>query len=342
MNNVYGLLATLLFGATTSVMANITGLSYQYKDWELVCENTGICRAAAYQREDAAAVISVLLTRHAGKNAQLEAQVQIQLGDRIIPHLNLNLPNLADNTVRLSNDTQIGQLSAKQTQALLTAVQGKQPIRWTFGDLHWHLSVDGATATLVKMDEFQHRLNTPTALMKKGQGSSDSVLIAQQKPQIRWVKPVRGSIQDIKMNTPQAQKLKTLLLKKTEAEACELLKSNQDEDAAFRVYPLNAQHKLLEVPCWRAAYNMASGFAVLNNDLTKIQQWVTSNGSDYELGKISAAHKGRGLGDCWTQTEWVWNGKQFFQSYHAVQLQCRGFAGGAWDLPLYQADVLSP
>ncbi len=71
----------------------------------------------------------------------LRQQVQIQLGDRIIPHLNLNLPNLADNTLSHYQMTHRSGATWKTNKALLTAVQGKQPIRWTFGDLHWHWTV---------------------------------------------------------------------------------------------------------------------------------------------------------------------------------------------------------
>lgn len=338
-NHVRGLLGIVFFVLSTSAVANLEGLSYQYKDWELVCDNTGTCRAAGYQHEDIKAPISVLFTRSAGENSVISAQVQIY-NPKKIPHVMLHLQGMQAVKIPLSLTTQIGKLSSAQSKLLLKAVQGTIPIGWSFGQLKWSLSVEGATATLLKMDEFQQRLNTPSTMIRKGNRSIGSVLKPQPLPHVVLAPVLRYPLQAIDADSNEGKRLTKLLLSHIDADECQLLNSALENESVFTVYSLNQHAKLVEVPCWSGAYNMAAGFAVMNPSLTQITQWVTSSGTDYELGSISAAHKGRGLGDCWTHKEWLWNGRRFYKSYESVQLQCRGFAGGAWDLPIYRTQVV--
>src|SRR5512139_570127 len=53
------------------------GISFQHKDWELACDNTRTCRAAGYQSDDGDLAMSVLLTRMAGPNQPVTAQVML-------------------------------------------------------------------------------------------------------------------------------------------------------------------------------------------------------------------------------------------------------------------------
>jgi len=43
---------------------------------------------------------------------------------------------------------------------------------------------------------------------------------------------------------------------------------------------------------------------------------------------LSGNQKGRGLGDCWSTVEYVWDGKAFIRSKSESDTQCKGFAGG--------------
>ena len=61
---------------------------------------------------------------------------------------------------------------------------------------------------------------------------------------------------------------------------------------------------------------------------------------DATLVGLSASHKSRGLGDCWGHQSWVWDGRQFVHTASSSHGLCRGFPGGAWDMPTRVVEVL--
>ena len=56
-------------------------------------------------------------------------------------------------------------------------------IRLTYGKTTLRVSDRGAAAVMLRMDEFQQRLNTPSALIRRGQ-EKHAVLAPQTAPQI--------------------------------------------------------------------------------------------------------------------------------------------------------------
>ena len=71
---------------------------------------------------------------------------------------------------------------------------------------------------------------------------------------------------------------------------------------------------------------------------------VTADANGLELDAtlvgLSASHKSRGLGDCWGHQSWVWDGRQFVHPAPLGHGLCRGFPGGAWDMPTRVVEVL--
>jgi hypothetical protein len=72
----------------------------------------------------------------------------------------------------------------------------------------------------------------------------------------------------------------------------------------------------------------------------QFKQLVTTSGETFNQGQIFSGHKVRGLGDCLSQNEWAWNGKKFVKSFSGLTVQCKGFAGGAWNLPTYVSKII--
>ena len=62
----------------------------------------------------------------------------------------------------------------------------------------------------------------------------------------------------------------------------------------------------------------------------------------YQNGVIQGFAAMRGIGDCLWRGEWVWDGKAFVQASSMDTGLCRGFPGGAWDLPVLLSDVEKP
>ena len=59
-------LASGLASAAAAAPTIAEGVKFWHKDWELACDNTGICRAAGYHEDRADLPVSVLVTRRPG------------------------------------------------------------------------------------------------------------------------------------------------------------------------------------------------------------------------------------------------------------------------------------
>ena len=104
--------------------------------------------------------------------------------------------------------------------------------------------------------------------------------------------------------------------------------------------PVDNKHTLAIHECWRGAYNIGAGYWLINHAKPSKPTLITISASDYSDGEIYAIHKDRGIGDCWSRKTWVWNGKTFALTEDSTTGMCRGFAGGAWNLPTYTSKVI--
>jgi hypothetical protein len=319
----------------------IPGISFQHKDWELACDNTRTCRAAGYQADDNDLAVSVLLTRMAGQNQSVMAQVMLgsyeeddplgDLPDKFKVKLSINGKNVG--FFQIDKDSLVANLSQAQVNALLASLRDSSTIEFSAGKHVWSLSDQGAAAVLLKMDEFQGRIGTTGALIKRGKRNEDSVLKAVPVPVV-----IQPPLVKIRQGDSQIVKDKALLkeLMTDDDEKCSGLQEGTVE-LADRL----SDHKLLvTTQCWLAAYNAGSGYWVINDTPPYNPELVTTSASDYGSGNISASQKGRGLGDCWSREEWNWDGKQFIQTESSSTGMCKLVApGGAWILPTITMNV---
>ena len=109
------------------------------------------------------------------------------------------------------------------------------------------------------------------------------------------------------------------------------------------IEPLSNNKLLASGLCWRGAYNSGAGYWLINAKKPYQPQLITTSASDYSEGIINANQKGRGLGDCWSNDEWTWNGTEFIQTHAATTGMCKMVElGGTWDLPTKVARVVKP
>lgn len=316
--------------------AQIEGQYFAHKDWEVACDNTGMCRAAGYQAEQQPAIISVLLQRTAGAQSKLSARVKIDTTALAgAPSaLQFYKDGKRQGLINLNPKTGEGALDARQTEQLLIALQGTKPVLWVSGQQRWQLSVDGASAVLLRMDDFQRRIGTTSATLRKGKTSSEQVLKAQDIPTVNMQHYQKGVQSRYHARSTTAKQLYAQLKKQTKASDCPLMfEQNFMEEDRVIAYPINGQNLLLEIPCWRAAYNYGNGYWLMDRKLKQVKQAVTYSGNSFSEGQIFANQRGRGIADCNSTNEWAWNGSRFVQSYQARTEQCKGFLGGAWSLP---------
>ena len=348
------ILLSLLPFTAMAASTSIKGIG-NYQDWDLVCDNTGTCRMAGYQDESSDPV-SILFTRAAGENAAVEgkftilpfgeADRDVQVGQDI--EIWLNGKSLGK--VKHISDDAPDKLTEEQTKALLSGLKKESEIRLTYGKTTLKVSDKGAAAAMLKMDEFQQRLNTPSALIRQGQ-EKHAVLAPQAAPKIEAVSVNNRQTTELKRGEKQFDAVLALLRKsnrtnKNSENYCYALHKDDVWNEQITLYPLTKGKVLAEAICLAGAYQSTYYYAVLDEKLTKIEQVLANqyNYADYDKNthvlKVEGSFKGRGIGDCWAGQEAVWNGKTFIRTEEHTSGSCKGFAGGAWGgLPIFVSEM---
>ena len=327
-----------------AMATSIKGIG-NYQDWDLVCDNTGTCRMAGYQ-EKGDDPVSILFTRAAGENAAVEgkftilpfgeADRDVQVGQDI--EIWLNGKSLG--TVKHISDDAPDKLTEEQTKALLSGLKKESEIRLTYGKTTLKVSDKGAAAAMLKMDEFQQRLNMPSALIRQGQ-EKHAVLAPKVEPKIDAVSVNNRKTIELKRGEKQFNHVLALLRKAHDGCVDEDLES-QD----ITIYPLTQNKVLAEALCARAAYQYTNYYAVLDDKLSKVEQVLADQyneaGYDEKQGYafVRGIYKGRVIGDCWNSEDAVWNGKIFIRTSEWTTGSCKGFTGGAWQLPIFVSDII--
>ena len=338
------ILLSLLPFTAMAASTSIKGIG-NYQDWDLVCDNTGTCRMAGYQ-EEGDDPVSILFTRAAGENAAVEGKLTIspfgeadrdvQVGQDI--EIWLNSTSLGK--VKHISDDEPDKLTEEQTKALLSGLKKESEIRLTYGKTTLKVSDKGAAAAMLKMDEFQQRLNTPSALIRQGQ-EKHAVLAPQAAPKIEAVSVNNHKTIELKRSEKQFNHVLALLRKAHDGCVDEDLES-QD----ITLYPLTQNKVLAEALCARAAYQYTNYYAVLDDKLSKVEQVLADQyneaGYDEKQGYafVRGIYKGRVIGDCWNSEDAVWNGKIFILTSEWTTGSCKRFPDGAWQLPTFVSDII--
>ena len=209
-----------------------------------------------------------------------------------------------------------------------------------FGEFKEKVSDKGAAAAMLKMDEFQQRLNTPSALIRQGQ-EKHAVLAPQTAPQIEVASVNNRKKIELKRGEKQYDNVLALLRK-----AYNGCKDEDEVSQDITLYPLTQNKVLAEVLCVRGAYQRTNYYAVLDDKLSKVEQILAGlyneAGYDEKQGYafVRGTYKGRGLGDCLGGQDAVWNGEIFIRTSKWTTGSCKGFGGGAWQLPIFVSNVI--
>lgn len=339
-------LGVVLFSTTVAAQA-IEGIEFRHHDWELFCSNTGTCQAAGYQESDGEQAVSILLTRKAGPNQAVQGRVAI--GDYEETEDSSRLKNLqfyvnGQPYGKINGDfSQSTTLALTKTQvdALLRQSKSDADIIIKNQNYQWQVSSKGMTAALLKMDDFQGRVGTVGALVKKDSNNESKVLVAQPKLIVKKVLTQKTAVV-LKPDHADYDKMLKRILTALPAEQtgdCDAKYFN-DEPRDIELYSLGDKRQLAMTLCWRGAYNAGFGAWLLDDRQGQKTQFITDQATDFDRGELSGAHKGRGMGDCWVSYQWIWNGQDFVQTVDRWSGMCRMVAaGGVWELDRIEAIV---
>ena len=321
--------------------SDLPSTTFSHKDWELACDNTRTCRAAGYHEEDDGPNATILLTRAAGANQPVKVELQLADDERhpAPDQLAMSIDGRALGNVRTDPKSSILTLTDVQVRALLPALLKDGRVAWTGKGTTWTVSTAGANAVLLKMDEFQGRLDTPGALVRKGSKSESNVLPPLPAPEIQ-ARPISQDKNPVKLTTAQIRAIKTALRKTVKEGDCELLDSTSETAGELEVRRLTKDKLLASHTCWIAAYNTGDGYWVVDAKPPYSAVLVTTSATDYDDGVITSFQKGRGVADCVATAAWTWDGRTFAQTSDTTTGMCRQITpGGAWDLPTLVTNV---
>ncbi|MDP5240224.1 DUF1176 domain-containing protein [Uliginosibacterium sp. 31-16] len=319
-----------LLALVAALAASPASAGFQHKDWELQCDNTRTCRAAGYQAEDGDSdPVSILITRAAGPSTPIEISVQVYSEQGVTGPLQLRAGKLLIKD--LKGDT--ASIASKDSLPLVQQLLNIDTATLRAGKSEWTLSLAGIKAVLLKMDEEQGRIGTPGALVRKGTKPESSVLPALPLPVIIAVTPLPARKAD--------DGIGKRALKALSQDIAEQCNEGKEALANASTTRIDEHRLLLSVPCGVGAYNSTALNWIINDRAPGKPEGLEAEGDfDAGTGSISSAMKGRGIGDCWSMTSWQFDGKAFVVTEQSGDGMCRGFPGGAWQLPAYVSKVV--
>jgi hypothetical protein len=338
--------------------------SKEFRDWLAACDNLRNCSAYGLDTELSGGAY-LRIERGGAPNAPVRMTVVLDAADGATFTMKFNdpsLPGLPDSAITGKTDENTGRRRIVLTDTvsadtLIASIRKAETIRITRQDppgakdksdpLESAISLSGAAAALLWIDEQQKRLDTVTALIRKG-GKSASTMPPQPKaPMIVVAKPATG--------TPP-EKTSPALIARGRA-----LCGEEDEGSKLQeTWPLGGNRFLYAFNCpdSSGAYNYHYGLltATAGNPAsarTVTLAWPVKIGdieTDFESERpavnplfdpktmtLSTFDKGRGLGDCGTSEHWVWDGKAFRLALLKMMGQCRGIQTDDWPV-LYRAE----
>ncbi|MCG8293193.1 MULTISPECIES: DUF1176 domain-containing protein [Pseudomonas] len=334
----YPLVALMAMGTLAHAQVPDQGVEFSHKDWDLACNRTDECFAIGYSPGDGIDGVSLALKREAGPRTPF-------IGWLLFADLGGEPPTVPvrllidGNIVGELNQSEPKSFTLKDNQAdrLVTALAGSTHIQFIDAKgQSWSLSDAGAAAVLIKMDELQERLGTPSAAIRKGNEDDDLVPGPRPRPPIIESPPLvdtRPGDRDLALDPALRKALDKAL---DDPLACPDLTSG-DDPQPLDIQRLDDHRLLVSTRCATSTFNTVKGFWVTEDKPPYLSSLVTpaANLFDRNHAQIGAWQNFREQGDCMLRTFWRWDGKRFVMTYRAGYNRCRGFQFGGWSMPTY-------
>ena len=205
------------------------------------------------------------------------------------------------------------------------------------------ISLDGASAALLWIDERQQRLGTVTALARQGERPATAV----PQPTALPVAPP-----ELTGLTPPPSEISAEIRREMARQAagyCEPDTQIEDSEAK-RVFRLGEKLLLATTPCFSGAYNVSRAYFLIDEgpspnvrpalfprpvegiDDSSPANVLANADSDETSGNVSFYDKGRGRFDCGSFGSWQWDGQAFRPTRFGTLSVCRGIDNGHWPM----------
>lgn len=334
----------LTLAAVTAAQAQ-SGESKTFRDWIAGCDNTRSCTALSLPGEADDDVAFLRLDRPAGPDGAPTLALKLR-APKLKPRFALALaldgapfPAAGHSFSATSIDGEVAEIAIPPAaaEALIAAARKATVLTARIEARTFKVSLAGSVAAMLWIDERQGRLNTPTALIRKGTAGT-----APPAPAVPVIasKPAAGK----PLTKVQAAALAKSLraeLNRREPDSCEDLPDGMTD--ADEAWALDDALRLVAVACSRGAYNVTSQFwlvtgpdvakakpAVFESSGNTLANELVSADFDPKTGQVSFYAKGRGIGDCGASGAYGWTGTRFSLLQLSAMGECRQIPGDDW------------
>ena len=299
-----------------------------FQDWTVGCDNGAACHAVALMPEDWPEDGLTMSVRR-GPEAGAQPVLAFEIGaDSNAASVSADGKRIAARLVGAEGQTRVAPADTAAMIAVLRSAD-KVELQAADGRPLGTVSLKGASAALLYMDEKQRRTGTATALVRPG------------------TRPPAGPPPPLPVVTaPKPSSARPLaltaagLLALRRKHGCTIDEVGGPEEAETAA--LDPAHSLLLLACGSGAYNVSHVPFVLRRaggsvraDLAAFDVkpgWWSDEGKpilinaawEAERGLLTSFSKGRGLGDCGTISDYAWDGKAFRLVEQAEMGECRG------------------
>ncbi|MGK9166142.1 DUF1176 domain-containing protein [Inquilinus limosus] len=306
----------------------------EFKDWVIGCDNLRGCTALGLTAEDGGDVAYLSVSRTGAAEDGPRVAVTL-LADKPMPGAELGLaPDGRGSTslpVTWAGDYATAALPDAAAAQLLAALRSAKTL--TVGLRAGSktvksvtVSLAGATAALLFMDDQQKRVGTVTALVRKGDAPASSIPPVPDAPKLDARKMT--ALSDPLPPLPQG-------LKRSRDETC--------KDAEDVVIKLSDAATLWGLCDDAGAYNQDYRFWIIGSGAPKPVSFAIAgdqDGSDAALltnpslsddgMTLNGFFLSRGVGDCGEVSDWIWDGEALRLSRLTRMDECRGVQQDDW------------
>lgn len=322
----------------------------QFRDWSAVCDNGGRCMAYTGSADG-----WIRIQRDAGPSADGPC-IGFGLGFSGQDDTPSPVVLSADGTTMLRVQGRDGAYCADAStgtppDALITLADA-QTLTLAGGDRTGSVPAAGLKAALLWIDERQGRLDTPTALIRRGARPVSAVPAAPVLPRVTPAPPAdqtgfRGDANPLDRQggaVAPASVEALAAVRECRAQTNEVLR------AAVLAVRLGPAAELWGIPCDAGAYNATYAIYVTGPGGANPRPaelptrepraesdpggpkspWLVNPVYDPRAQTLTVFPRGRGLGDCGTITTWTWTGQAFALSNERFMGECVGMNRALW------------
>jgi hypothetical protein len=302
-----------------------------FQDWIVGCDNGRACHAVALATFDGDndGTLTMSLRRGAAGDAEpvlsIEARADLCGASLAADGRRLRARIIEGPTCTIVHPADVPELIAALRGAQWLQAVGAE------GAPAGTISLRGAAAAMLYIDEAQGRLDTETALVRRGPRSADTVPQPRALPVVRAAPIYMGSSIALDDDRVAAIRRRT---------GCTIDEVGGPDE--FSLYPLEPGKTLMLLACGTGAYNLSSIPLIVQERSGRIvadaaafdsvagfddedappalvnAEWDGSNGI------LSEFPRGRGLGDCGSRSHYAWDGARFRLVLREEMGECRG------------------